>query len=56
MRLFAICSAMEWAALPVQGGIYDQHPQLIDEWMVIFEARNRHEQRENERRKRESKR
>ena len=55
MRLFALCSAMEWAVLPISGGIYDQHPQLIDEWLVIFEAKGRHERAEADRRKRESK-
>ena len=27
---------MKWAHLPVAGGLYDQHPQLIDEWDVLF--------------------
>jgi len=28
---------MKWAHLPVAGGLYDQHPQLIDEWDILFE-------------------
>lgn len=47
---------MEWAALPIQGGLYDQHPQLLDEWLVIFAAKGRYEEQERERQQRESKR
>ena len=55
MRLFALCSAMEWAHLPVAGGLYDQHPQLLDEWLIIFQAKAEEEAKEQERRKREAK-
>lgn len=27
---------MKWSHLPVAGGLYDQHPQLLEEWEVIF--------------------
>lgn len=36
VRLFVLCDAMRFANLPVAGGIYDQHPVLIDEWQVLF--------------------
>lgn len=39
----------KWSQLPVAGGLYDQHPQLIDEWEFIG-------YKKNEARKRESKR
>jgi hypothetical protein len=31
---------MKWAHLPVAGGIYDQHPQFIEEMRWIFQRRN----------------
>lgn len=42
---------MRWAVLPVAGGLYDQHPRLLEAWSVIFEERERY--REQERRKQE---
>lgn len=50
LRLFGICSAMEWSILPVAGGIYDQHPRLLDEWQVIFSAQARHQEAEQRKR------
>jgi hypothetical protein len=44
---------MRWNHLPVAGGIYDQHPRLLDEWQVIFEAQAR--QREKEQAEHEAK-
>lgn len=43
LRLFALCDAMKWAHLPVAGGIYDQHPQLIEEFQYIFNVKHKHE-------------
>jgi hypothetical protein len=48
-----MCQAMRWAVLPVAGGLYDQHPKLLDEWSVIFEAKSDHERQEAEKQKRE---
>lgn len=31
-----LCKGMEWTTLPVAGGIYDQHPRLIDEFLIIM--------------------
>lgn len=53
VRLFALCSAMEFAVLPVAGGLYDQHPDLIEQWSEIFAEKGRHERAEMERHKRE---
>ena len=41
IRLFNLCEATRWSHLPVAGGWYDQHPQLIEEWTVIFNAKAR---------------
>lgn len=30
---------MGWSALPNAGGLYDQHPQLLEEFTVIFARR-----------------
>jgi hypothetical protein len=37
---------MRWGALPVAGGIYDQHPKLLREWMIIFNEKAEHEKKE----------
>ena len=37
---------MKWNHLPVAGGIYDQHPQLLAEWEYIFSAKADHEEKE----------
>lgn len=39
LRLFALCDAMNWSVLPVAGGLYDQHPDFIDQIQVIFQAK-----------------
>jgi hypothetical protein len=44
---------MKWAHLPVAGGIYEQHPQLLARWQYIFGRRA--EQQEKERREQERK-
>lgn len=36
VRLFNICQGMNWAVLPVDGGLYDQDPKLLDQWGVLF--------------------
>jgi hypothetical protein len=37
LRLYLLCKAMKWTHLPVAGGIYDQHPKLLDDFLVIME-------------------
>ena len=46
---------MKWNHLPVAGGIYDQHPKLLDEWEIIFAEKAEWEAQEQERQKRENK-
>lgn len=41
-----MCEAMRWNHLPVAGGLYDQHPQLLEEFQIIFAAKARKEERE----------
>jgi len=36
--------------------MYDQHPELLKQWAIIFEEKAKHEKREQDRRDRESKR
>lgn len=43
---------MRWTHLPWPGGLYDQHPQFIEEIRYIFNERNA--QREKEQQQRES--
>jgi hypothetical protein len=43
---------MRWSALPVAGGLYDQHPRLLEEWTVIFNAKAQYEKVKAEREKR----
>lgn len=31
---------MQWSHLPVPGGLYAQHPRLLDEWQEIFEIKH----------------
>ena len=45
---------MKWNFLPISGGLYDQHPELLDQFTYIFSERS--EQEEKERLKEESKR
>ena len=41
---------MEWNHLPLAGGLYDQHPRLLDEWQVIFHLKAEKEAAEQEER------
>lgn len=43
MRLFSLCSNMKWSHLPLPGGIYAQHPQLLVEFGIIFDEKNTYE-------------
>lgn len=44
IRLFALCQAMDWNHLPVAGGIYDQHPKMMDDFMYIFKKKAEREE------------
>lgn len=53
IKMFAMCEQMKWAHLPVAGGLYDQHPVLLEQWRYIFGVRNEHEQKKMDEQKRE---
>ena len=44
LRLFMLCEAMNWGHLPVAGGLYQQHPRLLEDWLEIFQARTAHDE------------
>jgi len=46
--MFVLCEGMKWAHLPVAGGLYDQHPDLMDAFRIIFAARAKHDAEERE--------
>jgi hypothetical protein len=47
---------MQWNHLPMPGGLYDQHPELLDRFMYIFQERNKEERKKNAQREAEMKR
>lgn len=44
---------MNWAVLPNAGGLYDQHPQLLDDWLYIFQEQHAEEDRKSAKHKAE---
>ncbi len=46
---------MKWSHLPCGGGIYDQHPQLLDEWLVIMQVDGESEAKRQQKLEREQK-
>lgn len=49
-----MCESMKWSHLPVAGGLYDQHPKLLEEWGHIFAAKAKKEERDRREEKRKS--
>jgi len=47
---------MKWAHLPVAGGIYDQHPEFVEQIRFIFAERDKFREEEQKRREQEMKR
>ena len=45
---------MEFNHLPVAGGLYDQHPQLLEDWLYIFRKKGEWEEQERKREKRQA--
>lgn len=45
IRMFLMCDAMNWNHLPVAGGLYDQHPQLLADFSYIFNERAKRDER-----------
>lgn len=48
-----MASATNFNHLPVAGGWYDQHPELVRQWLIIFEFKDREEKRQGALRKRQ---
>lgn len=55
IRMFALCSAMKWAHLPVPGGIYAQNPDMMDQFRYIFQEQAKEQEKERKRNEREAK-
>lgn len=45
-----MCEAMKWNHLPESGGLYDQDPDLLDGFLMIFHERALHEEEEAKKR------
>lgn len=54
LRLYQLCKATKFSVFPWAGGMYDQHPDLIDEWTIIIEAEVRVQNREMEQQRRQA--
>ena len=56
LRLYGYSKMLKFAHLPDPGGLLDQNPVLLNEWMEIAQAENEEEakRQKNEERKRES--
>ncbi len=52
--LFSMCENMRWAALPVAGGLYDQHPRLLADWRIIFAEKAAYQRRQEAERERKT--
>ena len=50
--MFSMSANMKFAHLPVAGGIYDQDPELLRRWRMIWQAQAVHEKAEQDRRDR----
>lgn len=48
-----LCDAMKWNHLPMDGGLYDQSPDLIDRFYYIFAERSKEEARKSQERERQ---
>lgn len=48
-----LCSAMKWSVLPVRGGLLDQDPELIEDFVRIFARRAQKEEEDQKRREAE---
>lgn len=54
IRLYVFCENTNWSHLPLAGGIYDQHPRLIDQLEMIFRRVNRKRAEDQDKAKREA--
>lgn len=54
LRLYLLCKNMKWTHLPVGGGLYDQHPKLLDDWLIIMDLDNKAQDRKMKEQERKS--
>jgi hypothetical protein len=45
---------MKWSHLPLAGGLYDQSPDLLDQFRYIFGKRGEEQERERKKNEREA--
>lgn len=55
LRLWTMCAVMEFSVLPNDGGLYDQHPIMLDHWAIIWDKKAKHDKREQQKRERDAK-
>lgn len=55
LRLYVFCKALKFTHLPVAGGIYDQHPKLIRDWLTIMSIEAQEEKKRQEKQERDMK-
>lgn len=48
-----VCKMMKWTHLPMDGGLYDQHPKMLDNFLIIAGIEAKAERRRQEKQKRE---
>lgn len=46
-----MCARMDWNHLPVEGGLYNQHPELLEQWQVVWEEKAKYEAEKERKRK-----
>lgn len=54
--MFVLCENMKWNHLPNAGGLYDQHPELLEKFLFIFQSRQEYQAEEEKRQEDERKR
>lgn len=45
LRMYSVCKMMKWTHLPNAGGIYDQRPKLLDDFLTIAAVEGKEEAR-----------
>ena len=53
LRLYTVCKMLKWNYLPNAGGLYEQHPKLLDDLLIVAQAEAKAEKRRQEKRERE---
>lgn len=55
LRLYVFCKGLKFTHLPVAGGLYDQHPRLVKEWLTIMGIEAEEERKRQEKQERDMK-